>query len=130
MSHIAGESLEERRVFASRDVGFFWLMTTVTLKYVLRHDTVAFYGFINALYWAIQDVQKRIVGESWHYKRIDYPLVRTVQEQVTLVRQLCHEMLALMPEVVQLGGTVPDDPMSLIEVWLSMAESAGRKERE
>jgi hypothetical protein len=130
MPHGPGESLEERRVSASRDVGFFWLMMTVTLKYVLRHDTMAFYGTISALYWAIQNVKKHIVGESWHYQRIDYPLVSTMQEQVTLVRQLCQEMLALMPEVVQLGGSVPGDPMSVIEVWLSMTESAGREERE
>ena len=46
-----------------------------------------------------------------------------------LVRQFCNEMLALMPEVVLLGGSVPDDPMSVIEVWLSMAEDEMRKTR-
>lgn len=128
--HNAGESLEERRASASRDVGFFWLMMTVTLKYLLRRESVAFYGFINTLNWAIQEVKKGIAGESWHYERIDYPLVSTMQEQVTVVRQLCDEMLASMPEVVRLGGSVPDDPMSVIEVWLSMAEDAGREEEE
>ena len=129
VSPTAEESLEERKDFAARDVGFFWLMTTVMLKYMLRRDTVAFYGFISALYWAIQDVKKRIIGESWHYKRVDYPLASTMQEQVTLVRQFCNEMLALMPEVVLLGVSVPDDPMSVIEVWLSMAEDEMRKTR-
>ncbi len=123
------ESLEERRAFASRDVGFFWLMTTVTLKYLLRRGTIAFYGFISALYWAIQDVKKRIIGESWQYRRVDYPLVGTMQEQVALVRQFCQEMLALMPEVARLGGSIPEDPMSVIEVWLSMAESAEGEEK-
>ena len=124
----AAETLEERRAFASRDVGFFWLMTTVTLKYMLRRDTIAFYGFISALYWAIQDVKKRLVGEDWQYKRADYPLASTMQEQVALVRQLCNEMLGLMPEVVKLGGSVPDDPMSVIEVWLSMATNVEKEE--
>ena len=124
------ESLEERVALASRDVGFFWLMMTVALKYLLRRDTVAFYGFISTLYWAIQEVQKRIAGESWQYKRVDYPLASTMQEQVALVRQLCNEMLALMPEVVQLGGSVPDDPMSVIDVWLSMAEDVESEERK
>lgn len=123
----AVESLEERRAFASRDVGFFWLMTTVTLKYLLRHDTVAFYGFTGALYWAIQEVKKRIAGEGWQYQRANYPLAGTLQEQIALVRQFCNEMLALMPEVVKIGGDVSEDPMSVIEVWLSMAESTGEK---
>jgi hypothetical protein len=122
------ESLEERRAFASRDVGFFWLMTTVTMKYLLRRDTVAFYGFISTLYWAIQDVKRRIVGAGWQRERSRYPLARTLQEEVALVREFCAEMLALMPEVVRLGGSVPDDPMSIIEVWLSMVESVEEKE--
>ena len=118
-------SLEERQRSASRTVGYFWLMTTVTLKYLLRHDTVAFYGFISTLYWAIQDVKKALAGADWQYKRVDYPLVGTVQQQIVLIRQFCEEMLTLMPQVVQMGGTVPDDPMSVIEVWLSMVEDDG-----
>jgi hypothetical protein len=122
------ESLEERRALASRDVGFFWLMMTVALKYLLRRDTVAFYGFISALYWAIQDVKKRVVGEGWQYKRVSYPPAATLRDEIALVRQFCDEMLALMSEVVSLGGSVPEDPISIIEVWLSMAESINEKE--
>lgn len=120
---VSEESLEERRASASRDVGFFWLMTTVTLKYLLRRDTIAFYGFISALYWTIQEVKKHLAGADWHYQRANYPPAAMMAEQVALIRQLCNEMLVLMPEVVNLGGTIPEDPMSLIEIWLSMAES-------
>ena len=92
---------------------------------MLRRDTIAFYGFISTLYWAIEDVKKALAGADWQYKRVDYPLVGTVQQQIVLIRQFCEEMLALMPQVVQMGGTVPDDPMSVIEVWLSMVEDDG-----
>ncbi len=122
------ESLEERRALASRDVGLFWLMMTVALKYLLRRDVIAFYGFISALYWAIQDVKKRVVGEGWQYKRVSYPSAATLRDEIALVRQFCGEMLALMPEVVSLGGSVPEDPMSIIEVWLSMVESVEKEE--
>ena len=98
-------------------------MTTVTAKYLLRRDTVAFYNLLDTLYWTIQEVKKHIAGESCQYQRTKYPLAKTLQEEVTLVRHFCEEMLALMPEVVKLGGHVPEDPMSIIELWLSMAES-------
>lgn len=117
------ESLEERRKLASRDVGFFWLMTTVTVKYLLRRDNIAFYGFISTLYWTIQQVKKHIAGENWQYQNTKYPLAKTLQEEVALVRHFCNEMLVLMPEVVKLGGHVPEEPMSIIELWLSMAEN-------
>lgn len=118
----ATESLERRTALASRDVGFFWLMTTVTVKYILRHDTIASYGFINTIYWAIQNVKRYITGEEWKYQRVDFPLACTPQEQATLVRQLCQEMLALMPQVAAMGGYVPENPMALIELWLEMVK--------
>lgn len=66
-------------------------------------------------------MKKRIAGEGWQYQRTNYPLAATPQEGIALVRQLCNEMLALMPEVVKLGGSVPEDPMPVVEVWLDMA---------
>lgn len=39
------------------------------------------------------------------------------------MRRFCNEMLSLMPEVIKLGGHVPEDPISVIEKWLSMAEN-------
>lgn len=62
-------------------------------------------------------------GESWQYQRIRYPLARNLQEEIALVRRFCNEMLSLMPEVIKLGGHVPEDPISVIEKWLSMAEN-------
>lgn len=108
-----------------------WLGEGSCFNHVSYRETalVVDWVFISILYWTIQDVKKRIVGESWRYKRIDYPLVSAMQEQVALVRQFCDEMLALMPDVVRLGGSVPDDPMSVIEVWLSMVEDKTQKSR-
>lgn len=116
------ESVEERAARASSEVGFFWVMMTVALKYLSRRDTVAFYGFVSALYWAIQNVKRHVTGASWKYRRVDFALVCTQQEQAVMLRQLCEEMLALMPKVEALGGYVPDNPMQVIDRWLEMVD--------
>lgn len=84
-------------------------------------NTIAFYGFSSAIYWALQNVKRALAGEVWRYRRIDFPLAATQQEQVAMVRQLCQELLEIMPRVAEPGGYVPENPMEVIEVWLSMA---------
>lgn len=114
------ESLEERVELASRDVGFFWLMAAVGIKYLLRGDVVAWYSFMTAISQALQDVRRRIAGEEPHYHHVVFPLVTTRAQQVAQIRKLCSEMLGEMPKLAALGGHVPDDPMAVIELWLSI----------
>jgi len=117
------ESLEDRATQASRDIGFFWLMTAIGIKYMLRGDTVALYGFLGSTYYALQEVKRLAAGEPQRYAHGSIKtLATTPQAQVALIRQLCAEMLEVMPHIAALGGYVPEDPMSVIEVWLSMAK--------
>ncbi len=115
------ESLEERITQASRDIGFFWLMTAIGIKYMLRGDTVALYGFLGSTYYALQEVKRLAAGTPQRYQHGSIKtLATTPQAQVMLIRQLCDKMLEVMPHIADLGGYVPEDPMSVIEVWLSM----------
>jgi len=117
------ESLGERIEQASRDIGFFWLMTAISIKYMLRGDTVALYGFLSATHYTLQEMKRLVAGEPQHFRHGSIKTFATAQQaQVALIRELCHEMLAVMPRLSDLGAYVPDDPMSVIEVWLSMAK--------
>ena len=120
-SLLVAESLEERLTQASRDIGFFWLMTAIGIKYLLRGDTVALYGFLSSTYYALQEVKRLAAGKPQRYAHGSIKtLATTPQAQVVLIRQLCAEMLEVMSRVAALGSYVPEDPMSVIEVWLSM----------
>jgi hypothetical protein len=44
--------------------------------------------------------------------------------QKAALRRLCHEMLALVPAVEQLGGRVPEDPMPIIEARLALLKDS------
>jgi hypothetical protein len=114
------ESLEERVQQASRDVNLFWMMTAISIKYLLRGDTVQWDRFMFNNVQLVQDVKRRIAGEVWRYQRIEFPLVTIRAEQLAQIRRLCSEMLEEMPKLAALGGQVPDDPMSVIELWLSI----------
>jgi predicted nucleotidyltransferase len=120
---LVAENLEERIAQASRDIGFFWLMTNIGIKYMLRGNTVALYGFLGATYYTLQEVKRLVAGEPQRYNHGSIKtLAITSQEQVVLIRQLCNEMLEVMEQAAALGAYVPDDPMSVTEVWLSMAK--------
>ncbi|GHO62919.1 hypothetical protein KSC_018110 [Ktedonobacter sp. SOSP1-52] len=114
------ESTQERLRLASRDVSAFWMMTSISIKYVLRGDLIMGDRFIFGNAYLLQDVKQRVAGETLHWQRMNMPFATTRAEQVTLIRQLCAEMQEEMRKLVAQGGQVPDDPMSIIEVWLSI----------
>ncbi|MBO0795174.1 MAG: hypothetical protein J2P36_30120 [Ktedonobacteraceae bacterium] len=115
------ESPEERAEKASANVGFFWLMLAIGIKYMLRGEIVALYGFLGAVYGALQEVQRLVAGKPWQPHPSLSTLATTRAEQIVLIRRLCAEMLEVMPGVEQLGGYIPPDPMHIIDVWLSLA---------
>lgn len=121
---IVAESLEERIAQVLREIGTFWFMTNIAIKYMLRGNTFFLHGFLNTTDLALQEAKRLVAGKPQHYKYDDAvnKIAPTSQAQVTLIRELCHEMLGVMEQAAALGAYVPDDPMSVIEVWLSMVQ--------
>lgn len=66
----------------------------------------------------LSDFDLRIVVADAYVKT----LAITQQAQAMLIRELCNEMLKVMPYATALGADVPEDPMSVVEVWLSMVQ--------
>ncbi|GAC1576201.1 MAG: hypothetical protein NVS4B1_02640 [Ktedonobacteraceae bacterium] len=90
---------------------------------MLRGDTVALYGFLGAAHYALQEVKRLVADEPQCFQHCSIKMLATTQQaQVALIRQLCNEMLKVMPHVAARGAYIPDDPMSVIEVWLSMVQ--------
>ena len=117
------ESLEERVEQASIQVAYFWMMMATIVKYIVRRDSVAFHLWLNALHHVLQTVKRLISGHSQTYNAGSYiDLKLTVEEQKVAVRELCQKMLAAMPAVVAMGGTVPEDPMAIVEIRLALVQ--------
>jgi len=119
----APASIEERAENAALAAGFFWLMTPIAIKYLLRNKPVAFQDFLEGLHAAIEDMRGQIAGEPVPYQRGAYaPLYLTQAERVAALRRLCADVLELMPAIAQMGGYVPANPMSVVDSWLAMVD--------
>ncbi len=95
-------------------------MTSISIKYVLRGDLITGDRLIFGNVYLLLAVKQRVAGEVLHWQHINVPFATARAEQVALIRQLCAEMQEEMRKLVAQGGQVPDDPMSIIEVWLSI----------
>lgn len=119
------ESLEQRITTASDMTSFFWMIAASSLRdlYPSRYDAVDFHMLLDWLHNALLDVQRAVDGTPWQYHGGSYAkLAHTRQEQIAAFRDLCNRMLALMPEVERMGGTIPASPMVPVEFRLQMLE--------
>lgn len=119
----APTSVEERAEKAAVAAGFFWLMMPIAVKYLARNKPVAFQDFLESLHAALEDIQGLIAGVPVPYHRGSYaPLYLTQAERVAAIRYLCADVLELMPSIARMGGYVAADPMSVVNIWLAMAD--------
>ena len=118
------ESIEQRITSASEKVSFFWMMATVTVKYMLRQDSVYFHLLLDGLYRVAAEAGWLVAGQPWQYHRGAYAsLCSTRQEQIAAIHDVCQAVLTLMAEIERLGGRIPQSPMNVIERLLALADS-------
>jgi hypothetical protein len=117
------ESLEQRAREASEITAFFWMMAAVTVKYIYRGDDVFVNTWLEELMKLVQEVDRRIQGRAWEYKRGSSTVLRvTAEDQIDFIRQLCERMEKLIPGVKGLGGYGSESPMSTIELLVRLVQ--------
>ena len=122
---LVAESLAERVAQVSREIGTFWFMTNIAIKYLLRGNTFAFYGFLNTTDLALQESKRLIAGkpQRFKYEERAESIATTLQGHVAQIRAMCSEMLEVMKQAEAMGAYVPENPMSVTKVWLSMIQA-------
>jgi predicted nucleotidyltransferase len=115
------EDLESSRKSVAEIWAFFWMMTAVTVKYIIRKDDVFATQWLENLHGLVQEMERRIRRQPWKYTRRSLTeLQPTQQQQVESIRQLCRKMQALAVEVERFRGVVPALPIAEIETLLSL----------
>jgi predicted nucleotidyltransferase len=115
------ESVEKRGQDASVQAGLFWVMSPITIKYMLREEPVAFQDFLEMLHGLLREAEGLVAGKAVPYQgRAFAPLYVTQEQRVAAVRELCERMLRLMPEIERMGDQVYPSPMSIVNIWLAM----------
>ena len=117
----APETVEQRREKAAQIVALFWIMVLATAKYRLRGWDVSVYTMLSALRGQIDEVRRLVAGEPPRFRRHapTISLATSPAAQAAAIRALCAEMVALMPDVEQLGGAVPEAPREIVARWLA-----------
>jgi hypothetical protein len=121
-SPVSVESLDQRIEMASEKVAFFWLMATVTVKYLIRKDNIFFHKFLDILHGILWDVRRLVAGKPDQWLKGSLVKMAITQEsQIMSLRQVCQEMMDVMPEVEKMGGSVPIEPISTIDILIHFA---------
>ncbi len=120
----AGErTREERATAAARHVEDFWGQSVIAVKAAVRGQAWAALGRIHFMRWQLDELRAVLEGRRTipgAPKSTTTPPVQPA-EQVAFLRALCGEMETLMPQVEELGGSVPWDAVPHIYHFFDLA---------
>ena len=118
------ENLEKRKKSVAEQWAFFWMMTAITTKYVIRGDGVFAAQWIENLHSIVQEIERQINDEPWSYKRGSLSQLQATREkQIESLKQLCTKMQHLRPRVIEFTGSDVLLPRDEIETLFSFVNT-------
>ena len=120
------EPLEESKKYVAEQWAFFWMMTAVTIKYIIREDLVFVQEWLEHLHGMVRDLERRIQRISWEdaYVRGSVSQFQpTRQKQIESLRQLCRQMQELEPKVAEFTESQHLMPLAEIETLFSLTKN-------
>ena len=124
ISSAAGpEDLDASKEFVAEQWAFFWMMAAVTIKYIIRSDSVFVAHWLEELHRIHSEIERRIDRRPPRYERGSLSqLQSTPGQQIKTIHQLCKRMQILAPRVEQFSGAILALPMAEIESMLALAD--------
>jgi Streptomycin adenylyltransferase len=118
------EDLEQRKKSVVEQWVFFWMMTAVTIKHIIRGDGVFAAQWIENLHSIVLEIERKINGEPWSYKRGSLSqLQETTEKQLESLKQLCRKMQSIQSDVIEFTGSVVLLPWDEIEILFSFVNT-------
>ena len=121
----APEELDESKRVVAEQWAFFWVMTAITVKYIVREDLVFVQNWLERLHGIVRDIERRIERISWQdvYVRGSVSKLQpTAVKQIESLRQLCQRMQELKPRAAEFTGVELYTPLTEIETLLSLVK--------
>jgi predicted nucleotidyltransferase len=106
---------------------FFWMMTAVTLKYIIRGDLAFVQNWLEVLHKLIREIERRMEGISWlqaYVRGSISPLQATREQQIQSLRELIMRMQKLHPALQEFTGSQLSAPVAEIEFLLSLTDES------
>jgi predicted nucleotidyltransferase len=111
----------QSRKFVAEQWAFFWMMSAITIKYIVRGDDVFVTYWLEELHRIQHDIERRLDRLPPQYQRGTLSQFQpTRQKQIESLRQLCEQMQRLTPKATQFMGTDPAIPLEEIETLFSL----------
>ena len=120
----APENLEESKKTVAEIWAFFWMMTAITIKYLVREDLVFAQNWLEQLHSLIREIERRMERKTWQqiYERGSAnQLQPTREKQIELLPQLTMRMQDLKPKIAEFTGSELALPLAEIELLFSLA---------
>ena len=115
--------LERSGKYVAEQWAFFWMMTAVTIKYIIRNDSVFVAYWLELLHGLVKEIQRQLHGEPSEYIRDSRTQLQPTREkQIESIRSLCRTMQVLTPQIEQFSGTTLALPLEEIETLLVLAD--------
>lgn len=117
------EDREQSRKHIAEQWAFFWMMTAITIKYIIRGDLVFVQNWLEQLHAIIREIERRIEGVSWEdaYTRGSISQFQSTREkQIESLRQLINRMQDLKPQITKFVESDLDTPLSEIATLLAL----------
>src|SRR5215216_718389 len=122
----APEDLEESIKTVAEQWAFFWMMTAVTIRYIVREDLAFVQEWLEHLHGMARDIERRIERVPWQDAYVHGSVSRfqpTRQNQIESLRALCQRMQELEPKVAEFTESQPLMPLAEIETMFSLTKN-------
>lgn len=119
------EELEASKKAVAEQWASFWMMTAVTIKYILRADLVFVQEWLEHLHNLVREIERRMERKSWQevYVRGSVSQFQPTQvKQIESLQQLIVKMQSLAPKITNFTGEELTAPLTEIEFLLSLAK--------
>jgi predicted nucleotidyltransferase len=117
------EEIEQSKKAVAERWAFFWMMTAITIKYIIRRDLVFVQHWLEPLHELIREIERRMEGVSWEdaYTRGSISQFQSTREkQIESLRQLIIRMQELKPKITEFIKSGPNMPLAEIEILLAL----------
>lgn len=119
------EDVDKNKKAVAEQYAFFWMMTAVTVKYIIRGDLVFVQNWLEELHKLIREIERRMEGIPWlqaYVRGSVSQLQPTREQQIASLRELVRKMQALHPTIQKFTHSELAAPVKEIEFLLSLTD--------
>ena len=123
----ASEDVEQNKKAVAEIHAFFWMMTAVTIKYIIRGDLVFVQNWLEVLHKLMREVERRMEGISWLQAYVRGSVSQfqpTRDQQIESLQELIMKMQKLHPALQEFTGSELASPEAEIEFLLSLTDES------